>query len=476
MIVSAGGPTIDNSSSQNVSCHGGNDGAITISNVSGGTGTILYSKDGVTFQSSNYFSGLIAGTYIIQVKDANGCISTVTKIITEPNAFLITTSVNNVTCFNDQTGSVNISASGGAGFFAYSINGGLTYQSSTLFNNLHSGNYTVTIKDAANCTSSTNFIISQPLQIHAIAGVLNVSCHGANDGQIHVYASGGISPYMYSINGTQFYNLGDFENLTGNTFYQVYVKDANGCIVSNLKYVSEPAILDLNSTMNDVSCTGGNNGFISLNLTGGVSPYTYSWSNGSSSSAIENLIAGNYNVTVADHNGCSESMNFIINQPLSPIIVNAVLTSASDNISQDGAIDLTVNGGTPPYLYSWSTGSVNQDLDSLNPGDYTITITDAKGCALSTIFKVEKISSLLDLSIENIQFYPNPSVDYIFIDAGKQIIENIRLFSISGQLISDISVNKTKFELKTNEFSNGIYLVNLLIEGKTITNRIVIQK
>jgi hypothetical protein len=116
VIVSAGGPAIVSSTSQNVSCHGGNDGTITISSVSGGTGTIQYSKDGITFQSSNIFSGLMAGTYIVQVKDANGCIASISKVISEPNDFLINTSVTNIICHGTNSGAVVVSASGGAGF------------------------------------------------------------------------------------------------------------------------------------------------------------------------------------------------------------------------------------------------------------------------------------------------------------------------------------------------------------------------
>ncbi len=476
VIVSAGGPSIVSSTSQNVSCHGGNDGAITISNVSGGTGSILYSKDGISFQTSNAFSGLTAGTYSIQVKDANGCISSVNKTITEPNAFLIATTVNNVTCYDDESGTVNVSASGGAGFFAYSLNGGFTYQSSSTFNNLHSGHYTVTIKDAANCTSSHDFFVAQPLQIHAIIGVLNVTCYGADNGQIHVYGSGGVAPYAYSLDGGPYFSLGHFQNLAGNIFYNVNIKDANGCVVSIVRYLSEPAMLDINSTKNDVSCAGGNNGMISLNISGGIEPYSYDWSNGASASVIDNLIAGTYHVNVKDHNGCTGTMNFTITQPLSPLVVNAVLLPASGDASLDGAIDITVTGGTAPYQYSWSTGSEIQDIDSLNPGNYTITITDSKGCALATTFTVEKASGITEIMEGIVQLYPNPSSDYTILDAGNQTIEKIRLFDISGNLVLEFDVMESNYKLITRDFSNGVYIINMTIEGTSVIKRLIIQK
>jgi hypothetical protein len=476
VIVSAGGPAIVSSTSQNVSCNGGNDGTITISSVSGGTGAILYSKDGVSFQSSNTFSSLTAGTYVVQVKDANGCIASITKVLTQPNAFLINTAVTNVTCNGAQAGSVVVSASGGAGFFAYSLNGGFTYQSSSTFSNLPSGNYNVTIKDAANCISSKPFSISQPLAIHAIVGVLNVACHGANNGQIHVYGSGGVPPYTFSLNGGQYVSLGHFQNLSGGTFYNINIKDANGCVITVVKYLSEPALLNLNATKNDVSCSGGNNGMISLNVTGGVAPFEYEWSNGESGSSIEDLTAGVYAVQVTDHNGCSGTMSFTISQPAAPLVVNAVLNPASGDLTEDGSIDITVTGGTPPYAYSWSNGTEVQDIDSLNPGNYTITISDSKGCALATTFTVEKASSIVEIESFELKIYPNPTADFTLVSSGNKRMNQISIYDVSGKQILIKNLDSSNFILDTSELTNGIYLLNINVEGKLHVKRLVIQR
>jgi len=476
VIVSAGGPAIVSSTSQNVSCHGGNDGTITISSVSGGTGTIQYSKDGITFQSSNIFSGLMAGTYIVQVKDANGCIASISKVISEPNDFLINTSVTNIICHGTNSGAVVVSASGGAGFFAYSLNNGFTYQSSSTFTNLASGQYTVTIKDAANCISSETFLITEPSPIHAIVGVLNVSCHGANNGQIHVIGTGGLAPYTYSLNGGQFVSQGHFQNLTGGISYNVNVKDANGCVMTIVKFVSEPALLTLNATKNDVSCAGGNNGMISLNISGGVEPYQYQWSNEETSSMIDQLVAGVYAVEVTDYNGCMGTMSFTINQPSAPLVVNAVLDPASDDFSEDGAIDITATGGTPPYAYSWSTGSTDQDLDSLNPGNYTITITDSKGCALATTFTVDKASSVIEISTFDLKIYPNPTAEFTLISAGGKSIEQLVLNDISGKEIFSQNIDTNNYKLDTRDLPNGTYLLNIRVEGKMHIKRLVIQR
>jgi hypothetical protein len=476
VIISAGGPSIVSTTSQNVSCYGGNDGTITITSVSGGTGTILYSKDGITFQSSNVFSALPAGIYDVQVKDANGCIASESKTITQPNAFLINTSVTNVICHDAETGSVSVSASGGAGFFAYSINGGFTYQSSSTFNNLPAGNYTVTIKDAANCMSSKPFSISQPSGIHAIVGVLNVTCHGADNGQINVYGSGGIAPYTFSLNNGQYVSQGHFENLPGGIFYNVNIKDANGCIFTISKFLSEPALLNLNATKNDVSCSGGNNGLISLNVTGGVAPYSLDWSNGETGLINQDLTAGIYTVEVTDFNGCMGTMSFTIGQPASPLVVNAVLTPATGDFSLDGAIDITVTGGTSPYQFNWSNGFEIQDLDTLNPGNYTITITDSKGCALATTFTVDKISGLTETTNFDLIVYPNPAKEFASISSGTKKIEQLTLMDFSGKEIMKTMPKSSIYHLETNNLSNGIYLIKIQVEGKENLKRLVIER
>jgi hypothetical protein len=476
VIVSAGGPSIVSSTSQNVSCNGGNDGTITISSVSGGTGTILYSKDGITFQTSNSFTGLTAGIYNVQVRDANNCISYVSKTISQPNAFLINTNVSNVLCHGASTGSVVVSASGGAGFFAYSINGGFSYQSSATFNNLPAGNYNVLIKDAANCVSTKAFSISESSAIHSIIGVLNVTCHGANNGQIYVSGSGGVAPYTYSLNGGQFVSQGSFPNLSGNTFYNVNIKDANGCIVTAVKYLMEPPVLSISATKTDVSCSGGNNGAILLNVNGGVAPYEYAWTTGQTSSTLENLVAGLYTVEVTDHNGCMGIMNYTITQPTAPLVVNAVLTPASGDFSLDGTIDITVTGGTSPYVYTWSNGEEIQDLDSLNPGNYTITITDAKGCALATTFTVEKASGISENLNFDLKLFPNPASEFTKITSGNKFMTRLGLFDESGKVIESIDINANNYELETGHLSNGVYLIEIEIEGQKTMKRLIILK
>jgi hypothetical protein len=169
-------------------------------------------------------------------------------------------------------------------------------------------------------------------------------------------------------------------------------------------------------------------------------------------------------------------MSFTINQPATPLVVNALLDTASGDLTQDGSIDITVTGGTPPYLYSWSNGSEVQDLDSLNPGNYTITITDAKGCALATTFTVDKASGISEIEKFDLNIYPNPTAEFTLISAGGKVIERISLFDLTGQEIYSRTINLSNFKLLIENLPNGTYLLNVQVDGKIQIKRLVIQR
>ena len=479
IIGSAGGPTITASTSQNIACNGGNDGVITITGVTGGTGLIQYSKDGITFQASNVLTGLAAGVYVVQVKDANGCIATVTKTLTQPSAFLISPTTASVSCYGSATGSATIAASGGAGFLVYSINGGATYQAGTVFNSLPAGNYTVVVKDAANCTGSKAFTIIQGSQINVSLGVLNTTCYGATNGQISVSATGGVAPYQYSINGGSYSSVSTFTNLVGNATYTLYVKDANNCVVSATQYVFEPAVLNVVPVINNVTCAGGNNGVINLNVTGGSFPYSYSWSNGANTSSNVNLVAGVYTATVTDFYGCVGALTFSITQPSSPIIVNGLVTSATSGSSANGSIDITVTGGSAPYTYLWSNGATTQDLTGVNPGAYMVTITDANGCTLSSTFNVGNVTGLANIQVttSEVKVYPNPANEYTTIEATGYRIEKVELVNLLGQTVFAGEVNGSVIRINTTDFLNGTYFAKIYFSNNnTITKKVTISK
>lgn len=468
-IFDSNGPSITSSSSTDVACHGGHDGSITINTVTGGTGTLLYSINGVVWNTNSSFVNLAAGTYSVYVKDANGCIGTISVTLTQPSGFVITNSLVNVNCYNSNTGSATILAAGGAGTLAYSINGS-TFQSSNTFSNLPAGNYEVIVRDIASCTGETFFTITQPTAINFVTGILNVSCSGASNGAITVYAYGGTGSLQFSLNGTTYQSSNVFTGLPGGT-YNVYVKDANGCVVNHAVSVIQPDPLVINSNVTDVSCAGGDNGVIDLAITGGSGVNSIVWSNGAISEDIFGLEAGAYSVEVEDNNGCSASSSFVITEPLSPIVVNAVIVNTTGS---SGMIDATVTGGTAPYVYSWSNGATSQDLGGLTPGTYSLTVTDVNGCISTNDFVVEDTLSISDLSgsLADVIVYPNPSSTIATVESNGSTIEKVRLMDMSGKIVFQTETEALKVEIQTASLEQGMYFVHVTVEGKTTLRKL----
>ncbi|MBL7811159.1 MAG: T9SS type A sorting domain-containing protein [Bacteroidetes bacterium] len=474
-IKDSNGPSITGISSTNVACNGGNDGSITINSTSGGTGTLQYSLNGTNWQTSNQFAALKAGSYVVIVKDANGCRGNSGTInITQPNAFTITKDVTNVTCNGTNNGSVTINAVGGAGTMAYSIDGGTTFQSDKTFNNLYAGNYYVIVRDAAGCTGNISFSVTEPSRISTILGVLDVSCYGQGNGAITINASGGTGAYQYSINGTSWQSGKSFTNLAGAT-YTIYVKDANNCIVSQKVTVNEPQELGINGIVSNVSCAGGNNGVIDLTIAGGVRPYQFAWSNGATTEDNFNLKAGSYSVTVTDANGCKGTENYTLTQPANPIVVNGVVTNTSGST---GAIDLTVTGGVTPYQFSWSNGDITEDLSNLTPGVYTVIITDANKCVTSTQFTVSNSTGVADIAALNstLKLYPNPANDKAVVEVAGYAIRRIQVMNTTGRVVYTATPDRAVAELNTTLFAEGTYFVQVEVEGSVITRKLVVLK
>lgn len=207
-------------------CHGNTNGAITIS-ATGGQAAYSYSINGTNFQSSNNFNNLAAGTYTLFAQDANGCIGSSSFTITQPAAIGVNAVPTMISCAGLNNGQIFVSASGGSAPLTYSING-TTFVSNTTFTGLAAGNYTVTVKDANGCQQTFTTTITAPAPLTLTCAT--TQSNGTN-GTITVTGAGGNTPYLYSMNGTNYYSGSLFSGL-GIGVYTVYIKDANGCISS----------------------------------------------------------------------------------------------------------------------------------------------------------------------------------------------------------------------------------------------------
>jgi len=357
-------------------CSGGTSKVTLI--VAGGTGTYLYSKDGVTFQAENTFSGLIAGNYRFTAKDVNACATTIAVSIIEPASLTLTSSKTDILC-KGGTSTVTLSEGGGTGAYQYSKDGGATFQAANTFSGLSAGNYSFIIKDANACATSIAISITEPSFLTLTSSKTDILCQGETS-TVTLSAGGGTGVYQYSKDGgVTFSASNSFSNLVAGN-YSFIVKDANACSVSINVVITEPATLSITENHIDVLCFGSNTGKINLNITGGYAPYIYLWSNGNGTKDLDNLIAGVYTVLVTDANNCSISKSITISSPASPL---SIKETHQNNIcfgDVNGKINITISGGTAPYSHIWSNGAKSKDLSGLSSGTYELLVTDKNNC------------------------------------------------------------------------------------------------
>ncbi|MEW6469697.1 MAG: PKD domain-containing protein [Bacteroidota bacterium] len=370
-VPNAGSPTVTIPASTNVSCNGGSNGTATAT-ATGGTPGYNYSwSNGQTTATA---TGLAAGTYIITVTDANGCSAQATVTITQPTPLTLTLAGTPATCFGASNGSATSTAGGGTPGYSYSWSNGDTNVNTS---GLAAGTYTLTVTDANGCTITATVTITEPTQVVAsIISSTNVLCNAGNNGAATANATGGTPGYTYSWSNSQ--TGANATGLTAGT-YTVYATDANGCTAQTTVTITEPTALAQTTSFVQSTC-GNPNGSACISVTGGVTPYSYSWSNNGTANCISNLMAGVYTVVVTDANGCTITASVTVPNAGSPVISIAgsvnVLCFGGNNASASSS----VTGGTQPYSYLWSNGQTNASATGLTAGVYFVTVTDSNGC------------------------------------------------------------------------------------------------
>jgi len=373
----------------NVLCNGGNTGAIIVTFIAD---SISFNGSAFSFQTSpKTYNDLTAGTYHWIVKDQNGCINSDSEIVTEPTELLASSSHSNVLCNGGSTGSVTITFSGGTPADSISFNGGV-YELQTspkTYTDLAAGTYNWIIKDQNGCNKNGTEIVTEPTELLASSSHTNVLCNGGSTGSVTITFSGGTPADSISFNGGVYAlqtSPKTYTDLAAGTFNWI-VKDQNGCTKNGTEIVTEPTELLASSSHTNVLCNGGSTGSVSISFSGGTPADSVSFNGGvyalqTSPKTYSDLAAGTYNWIVKDQNGCTKNGSEIVAEP-TELLASSVHTNVLCNGANNGSIDLTVTGGTPPFTYLWSNLATTQDLDSLMPGSYSVIITDSNGCTTS---------------------------------------------------------------------------------------------
>jgi len=367
--------------STSIYCAGDANGTAKVSAWGGNEGEYTYSWNNGATSDSIY--GLSGGEYYVTVTDTRGCEVVDTSTIDEPPPFWSTLVSTDVTCFGNQDGSIELTSSGGNGTHSFLIISGDT---TAVINNLGPNIYTVTITDERNCKIYNSDTILEPDELVAEIIKTDISCYGNADGTAEVLISGGNGGYsiLWSNNEVtnSIYNLSQ-----GN--YSVNILDNKGCSTSNAAEIKEPEQIETNLQKINITCFGYNNGEISLSPTGGVLPYSYTWSHDALliDSVATSLEPGTYTISVTDKNNCVETQALEITQP-DPLIAQVTKGDITCFGYQDGYISIDMYGGTPAYIYQWENGTLEPSASMLGEGDYAIHIFDAQNCHIDTIVQI----------------------------------------------------------------------------------------
>jgi len=370
---------------------GNPNGSITIT-ATGGTGTLTYSIDnGTTFQASNSFTGLMAGTYPIVVQDANNCQMTSSATLTDiPGATITTTPTVDPTCNGANDGSIIINATGGTGTLQYSIDGGTTFQAGNSFTGLIAGVYNIVVQDGNNCQTTSTVTLTDPIAV-VISNVSSTDplCNAGTDGTITITATGGAGTLQYSIDGGATFQAGN--NFTGLTagVYNITVQDANNCSVTSTVTITEPIAVSITTVTPTNPTCGLSNGVIDIVAAGGTGTLLYSIDNGVSfqvGSNFSGLAPGMFTIVVQDANNCSATSSITLVDAGSPTITTVTPTDPTC-AAANGVIDIVATGGTGTLQYSIDGGATFQassNFIGLNAGIYNILVEDANLCQVTS--------------------------------------------------------------------------------------------
>lgn len=365
--------------------------------VTGGTEPYNYSWDGLSGNSSDQ-TGLLQGVYSLTVVDDNGCAINGFAEINAPEPFTFEVLPIDTDCFEGQNGSASINVLTGGNPVTYTWSNNT---SDPVVSNLNAGTYTVTVIDENDCTSSNDFEIEQPAQITAEFDLTNPACYDSADGVIEVteVGYGGISadPANFDFNWLVINQNGLVANgLEGDT-YTVLITDVLGCVKEEeLTLVSPTEMIQVIEIETPVSCIGESDGSLLVTTFNGTGPYDYQWgsnSNNQIGNIASNLIAGTYEVSVTDANGCLSEASFDLPEPEA-----FAYTYLADSVScygySDGQATLFVEGANNSYTYDWGNQS-GQSATNLAAGVYAVTVTDIVGCSFVAEVEVGSPTDLL---------------------------------------------------------------------------------
>jgi gliding motility-associated-like protein len=362
----------------NVLCFGDSNGTIDLT-ATGGTFPYLYSwSTGDTIED---LANLLPGPYSVSVTDTNGCQDTLDLVVAEPAVLSVGSSVTDLVCNGDSSGTAIVSTAGGTAPFSYMWNdpGAQTTANAA---GLAAGSYTVVVTDSSGCMDSSSVTVNEPPPVGGTFTATDAICNGNCDGSVTGSPAGGTgtaSSWML------LWNTGDTAlTISGLCagMYNVLMVDSVGCSASDSVLVSEPVVMMVIVSSTDATCNGDIDGTLSTVMTGGNTPFTYSWTGGLPANPTHTGVSpGSYTVTVTDSSGCTASDLSVVSEPAALVVTVASMPAPCTDY---GELTATPGGGTLPYSYLWNdvNSQTTATATDLASGTYSVTVTDVLGCPI----------------------------------------------------------------------------------------------
>ncbi len=330
-----------------------------------------------TGETTDSIGGLALGTYTVAVNDTNGCSTTQDVVINEAIQVTVT-QLSPSTC-GAADGSAEVSATGGFTPYTYVWSNGDTSKINT---SLTAGFHYVNVIDAQGCYAQGSITLANDGSGPQIqdATVTSNDCYGDKLGAIDITVSGGTG--SYTIKWSNGETSEDIDSLAAG-IYNVEVYDAEGCLGAASFEVTQPTKISVDPVVEDATC-GGSDGSAVAVVSGGTKPYVYAWETGGIFQIEQGLEAGVYSVTVTDANGCVHVEPVLVSNENAPVVSITSVQGTGCNVTDNGAIDISVSGGIPPLTFAWSGpsaySSANEDISGLSPGYYEVEVSDFNGC------------------------------------------------------------------------------------------------
>ncbi len=336
---------------------------------------------------------------------------------------------------------------------------GTSYFQNTSFEQFFESNF--------GCDSLHTIFIEVSPEINLdLAGTDNCDGTGTIISQTNII---GNTSYLWSDNSTNAY----LENVQTGT-YNLTITDEQGCTQTNsIELVLENA-LNLEIEILQPNCAENGVGTVYLEPNGGLPPYTATWSNGNQGLIQENLPVGNYTILINDANACQIATSVQIQAPA------ALQNSFINEDTQDGILTTAfVNGGTPPYQYTWSNGGTSQSILELEATTFYLTITDANGCILETSINTSTTSNQEVQQSFDWEVFPNPTSGNLSLRVQKttQTLLNFKVYNVLGKelLQGKLSASTKVHHLNLSKLTEGVYFIQLSDSTTSQTKKIVKQ-